>query len=416
MKTKKKKVSNYILEEQLNRGNFGTVYKSIDTNTGEVRAIKVISSMSILSLHQKESIRRETQIMRTLKHESIVKLYDYLETSKNTYLVMEYCRNGDLSQFNSGIGEERTVFYLRQIIKGLKVLFDYNIIHRDLKPANIFLTEDNRIKIGDFGLSRRLSLDNVANTYVGSPFYMSPELLLLRCSTNDRYDFKSDIWSLGCIVFELITGKRPFEEKELGEIVSVIYDKTKTYEFLRKEGLSAPCIDFLEKIFKTQPEKRISFNEMCKHEFIIGMINVESIVDLSGLTCLDEDLTLLSPADAIELASAIIKTAEYSSHPFLLYMKASMSLKSYFPDEDCKKLFKVTFQRAKFYSDKTEWEISSISRVILETVIQICKADEATAVNSLRENFRLAYVLLNCLKPSPWIASLKEAIKKQLSI
>jgi serine/threonine protein kinase len=416
MKSKKKKVSNYILTEQLNRGNFGTIYKSIDTNTGEERAIKVINSLSLLSHHQKESIRREIQIMRSLKHENIVKLYEYLETSNNTYLVLEYCKNGDLSQFNSGIGEERTVFYLRQIIKGLRVLFEFNIIHRDLKPANIFLTEDNRIKIGDFGLSRRLSLDNVANTYVGSPFYMSPELLLLRSTTNDRYDSKSDIWSLGCIVFELITGKRPFEEKELGEIVSVIYEKTKNYEFLKKEGLSKACVDFLVRIFQTQPDERISFSEICRHEFVLGMKNVEPIVDLTGLHCLEEDLTLVSPADALELATAIMKTAEYSTHPFLLYMKACMSLKSYFSDENCKKMFFILYQKAKTYSDKTDWEKSSISRAILEVVINICRADEATAAHSLRENFRLSYVLLNSLKPSPWISSLKESIKKQLLI
>lgn len=416
MKTKKKKVSHYLLQEQLNHGNFGTIYKSVDILTGEERAIKVIKSTNLYSMHQKQAIKREIQIMMALKHENIVKLYDYLETSNNTYLVLEYCKNGDLSQFNSGIGEEKTKFFLRQIVKGLEVLYEYNIIHRDLKPANIFLTEDSRIKIGDFGLSRTLGLDNLVDTYVGSPAYMSPELMKFRNSNSDRYDFKSDIWSLGCIVFELITGKRPFEEKDYCEIVQIINEKTLNNDFLRKEGLSEVCIDFLSQIFKINPDQRISFPDMCKHEFILGMKNVESIVDLSDLQCLEDDLTIVSSADALELASAIRKIAESSTHPFLLYMKACISLKPYLSYPECNEMFRLMFKKAQKYFDKTDWESSSISRVLLETVIQICKADEGTEITSLRENFRHSYTLLSCLKPSPWITSLKDSIKRQLLI
>lgn len=416
MKTKRKKIAHYILQEQLNHGNFGTIYKSIDILSGEERAIKVIKSTNLYSLHQKQAIKREIQIMLTLKHENIVKLYDYLETANNTYLVLEYCKNGDLSQFNSGIGEERTKFYLRQIIKGLQVLYEYNIIHRDLKPANIFLTEDSKIKIGDFGLSRSLGLDNLVDTYVGSPAYMSPELMNMRNSNNDRYNFKSDIWSLGCIVFELITGKRPFEEKDFGEIIPIIYERTQNDDFLKKEGLSQVCIDFLSQIFKTNPEERISFIDMCKHEFILGMRNVESIVNLSNLQCLEDDLTIISSNDALELATAILKTADSSSHPFLLYMKACISLKPFLSSPECQEAFKLTFKKAQIFFDKTDWESSSISRVILETVIQICKADECTKINSLRENFRNSFILLSCLKPSPWITSLKDSIKRQILV
>ena len=189
---KRKKVSHYILKEQLNKGNFGTVYKGVDTDSNELRAIKVINNTNLYTTRQKQALQREVQIMLNIKHENIVKLYDHLETSNNNYLVLEFCSGGDLSQFNTGIGESQTIIFLSQIVKALKVLYEYNILHRDLKPANIFLT-DNKIKLGDFGLSRRINLENVASTYVGTPFYMSPEVLMVRNNTNERYDYKSDI-------------------------------------------------------------------------------------------------------------------------------------------------------------------------------------------------------------------------------
>ena len=354
MQNKRKKVSHYILKEQLNKGNFGTVYKGIDINTNEPCAIKVISNSNLLTPRQKQGLNREIQIMLNLKHENIVKLYDHMETSNNSYLILELCNNGDLSQFQKGIGEEQTIIYLRQIVKALKVLHEYNIVHRDLKPANIFLSSDSKIKLGDFGLARTVNFENVAETYVGTPFYMSPEVLLVRSNTNERYNFKADIWSLGCIVYELILGERPFQVRELDELIPHITHTVNSPIFLNKKSFSPTCIDFLKKIFKASPDERISFEEMCEHQFILGMPSIKAIVDLTGIQCLSEDLTNLTAEDAIELAQVILKVADLSAHPFLLYMKACMCLKPYPNNEKCKEYMKIVFNKAKNCIQLTE--------------------------------------------------------------
>jgi serine/threonine protein kinase len=411
---KKKKISHYVLKEQLGKGNFGAVYKGVDTIKSKPVAVKVINNATLLSSRQAQALDREIQIMLNLHHDNIVKLYDHLETQNNHYLILEFCQNGDLSQFKSGIGEEQTVFYLRQIIKALKVLHEYNIIHRDLKPANVFLAKDNQIKLGDFGLSRTVALDNLAQTYVGSPFYMSPEVLMTRNNGSERYDFKADIWSLGCIVYELISGRRPFDSKDLDDMI--LNFRISSYDFLSGQSLSPVCIDFLKRIFRVNAEERIGFDEMCEHEFVLGRPSIKTIVDMGGIMCLDEELVLLTAEDAAELANAISKTAEYSSHPFLMYMKACIALKPWTGSKKCSEMFRRMFEKAQVAFGKTDWENSTVSKVILETVLAVCRNEERENLAIQRENYKNAYVLLKGLRPSALTTALKEALKKEMNI
>ena len=416
MQSKRKKVSHYLLEEQLNKGSFGTVYRGRDMSNNEPRAIKVIANLSLTTPRQRQALQREIQIMLNLQHEHIVKLYDHMETSNSTYLVLELCNNGDLSQFKSGISEERAVVYIRQLISALKVLHQNNIIHRDLKPANIFLASESKIKLGDFGLARTLGMGILAETYVGSPFYMSPEVLQVRNHTSERYDFRADIWSLGCILYELILGKRPFHAKEIEDLMPDINFTLGKNGFLNEEGISEMCRDFLRRIFKMNPDERMSFEEMCQHPLILGRQSVVGIVDLSGVQCLNEDLTVLTAEDALDLAQAIRYSAECSKHPFLLYMKACISLKPYLNNEKCEKELKILFGLAQNCIHKTDWENSTVARVLLETVIHMCRGDERLPLAKLRENFKNAYILLKSIKPSPYLMSLKNALKRQYCV
>lgn len=414
MQRKRKKVSHFLLEEQLNKGSFGTVYRGLDLNNSEPRAIKVIGKVQATS-RQKQSLEREIQIMLSLKHDNIVKLYDHLETANNTYLILELCNNGDLSKFSSGISELQTLIYIRQLISALKVLHEHSIVHRDLKPANIFLASENKIKLGDFGLARTVNALNLAETYAGTPFYMAPEVLQLR-STSEKYDFKADIWSLGCIVYELITGQRPFSSKEGDELLPDILQTISSESFLSDSKFSIVCKDFLTRIFQIDPENRISFEKMCQHQFVLGMPSLPTIINLNGIQSLSENLTVITAEDALDLAQAVKYSAEYCSHPFLLYMKACMSLKAYSENEKCRKELKIVFGKAQQYINSTKWEKSSTSRVLLETVILMCGSDESLPLYKLRENFKNAYILLKSLKHSTHLDDLKTALKNQFCV
>lgn len=151
-------------------------------------------------------------MLKTFKRSSnIIEVFDILTTKNNTYIITELCEGGDLSKFiaaKRGLPEAEAITILRQIVDGYSEISSNRIIHRDLKPANILL-KDNKIKIADFGFAMRASDSRKYSSYnVGSPIYMPPEAL-----NDNKYSYKSDIWAIGVIFFELLTGRTPWKAK-----------------------------------------------------------------------------------------------------------------------------------------------------------------------------------------------------------
>ena len=176
-------MENYEPLSFIGKGNFGSITKIKRKVDGKILVWKEFN-YGTMREKDRNRIVQEVNILHELHHPNIVKYYDRIIDKQNTklYIVMEYCPGGDLSQF--GI-----------------------ILHRDIKPSNIFIDQENNIKLGDFGLSRILNKDiNFAVSRVGTPYYMSPEQI-----ENIKYNEKSDIWSLGCFLYELVTLHPPFE-------------------------------------------------------------------------------------------------------------------------------------------------------------------------------------------------------------
>ena len=409
-----KRVSHYVLKEELGKNQFGQVFRGLDTETQEIRAIKMISNSKLLSEQQKEALKREIKIMKHLNHQNIVKLYDHIVSSKNNYLVLEYCSGGDLSKYSTGIGEAKTIIFLRQIISALKVLQDSKIVHRDLKPANILLSADGKVKLADFGLARQIDPESLAKTYVGTPLYMAPEVLSLKRGKHERYSDKADIWSVGCIVYELITGTRPFNAFSIDELIPTIEESLKNTMLFYARMFSPVCIDLLSRIFNIEPDQRINFNDFCDHPFILGMPCIKAAITINDIECLSEDNLDISRDEALDFAEVAIQIATNVSYPFLIHMKACMLLKPYLRDDNaCAILFQANFEEANKYKNKTDWESTTITQLVLETVIQMCQ-NEKIEFNLLKENYRQAYILLKCLKPSLYVIKLKDAIKRQI--
>ena len=245
-------LKDYKIIKLIGKGSFGEVYKvSKDDKFYALKMYKISNEMNNSnSLTKKEknenlkSIENEIKILSQLNNLFIVKLYEVFRINLNEEvynikdennddqiicLILELCENGDLNdkikekkQKNETFAEKEILHYFYEILQGLYYLHKNRVLHRDLKTLNIFLTKDNHIKIGDFGVSKKLINNNIyAYTFVGTPYYLSPEI----CQ-NKAYDEKSDVWSLGVIIYELITLNKPFDsQSQMGLFMKILKGK-----------------------------------------------------------------------------------------------------------------------------------------------------------------------------------------------
>lgn len=208
----------YTFLQMVGQGSFGKVYKAQSKKTGAIYACKEID-YSTMKEKEKELLVHEVNTMKELNHDNIVRYVDrYLDKSRGRlFMIMEYCDNGDLAKYikrhkaeRRYITEDKIWSVAYQLISVMNYCHNLarpgqKIIHRDIKPGNVFLTRDGSIKVGDFGLCRLLDNDDVARTNVGTPLYMAPELL-----SKSAYTEKADIWSLGCVIYELAALQPPY--------------------------------------------------------------------------------------------------------------------------------------------------------------------------------------------------------------
>lgn len=204
----------------IGKGAFSTVYFGINVETYEKVAIKkYFCNRTDTNAHALDVIEREIKIvsylMKHSSHENLVRYFDVVRTRMVVYIIMEYCAGGTFSSlFVKPMKEKYVQYYFKQLMEGLKALHNMNIIHRDIKPDNILLANDYRtIKICDFGFSYLInndSNDSLDNTVYGSPIYMAPENFITNTTSNvSNIDTKSDIWSAGIILYEMIYGYHP---------------------------------------------------------------------------------------------------------------------------------------------------------------------------------------------------------------
>ncbi|OXB85002.1 UNVERIFIED_CONTAM: hypothetical protein H355_016124 [Colinus virginianus] len=219
-------------KDLIGHGAFAVVFKGRHKEKPELEvAVKCINKKNLAK--SQTLLGKEIKILKELKHENIVALYDFQELANSVYLVMEYCNGGDLADYlhtMRTLSEDTIRLFLQQIAGAMKMLHSKGIIHRDLKPQNILLSyaggrksnpNNIRIKIADFGFARYLQNNMMAATLCGSPMYMAPEVIM-----SQHYDAKADLWSIGTIIYQCLTGKAPFQASSPQDL-RLFYEKNK---------------------------------------------------------------------------------------------------------------------------------------------------------------------------------------------
>ena len=260
-------LKNYTIIKELGKGTYGVVYKAKKNNDNNIYVIKQIS-LEGLNQSQKNEVKLESKILKSIQSKYVVKYYESFEEDNKLNIVMEFCECGDLNDFiemqkkSKHLLKEDTIWkFFLKITLGLADIHKLKILHRDLKSLNIFLKQENDVRVGDLGVAKVLNNTFFAKTFIGTPYYLSPEI----CE-DKPYNDKSDVWALGCILYELCTYKHPFTARSQGGLILKILN---SYPEPIYHGYSEDLKNLINIIFDKDFEKRPSCLDILKMKFVI---------------------------------------------------------------------------------------------------------------------------------------------------
>jgi calcium-dependent protein kinase len=260
---------NYKNIKKLGEGSYGSVFLVNHNHTSQQRAMKIIAKKTNSEIKNESDILNEIEILKSMDHPNIVKIFEFFYSSKNYYLITEFCKEGELFDLivkEGPFNEEYTGYILFQIFSAVNYCHSMNILHRDLKPENILIErkEQNgflKIKIIDFGTAKIFESNKVERKIIGSSYYIAPEVL------SRNYNEKCDLWSCGVIMYILLSSTPPFAGMEDGEIIENI--KKGYYDIESKfwEKISPEAKNLLRNLLERNPAIRITAEEAMNHKW-----------------------------------------------------------------------------------------------------------------------------------------------------
>ncbi|KIR31834.1 CAMK protein kinase, partial [Cryptococcus deuterogattii MMRL2647] len=272
----------YQLLDRLGKGTFAEVHKAVDVETGNMRAIKQIVKHRFAGNDKTlQLFHREINITRSLEHENICRLIDWYEDPQHICLVLEYVDGGDLLDYimnwpdeQGGLPEQHAAELTVQICRAMAYTHSKGITHRDLKPENILLTKEHEgtriVKIADFGLAKMIHTNTMLVSMVGTPQYLAPEIVM---QTDQRpgYENVVDSWSVGIIVYSMMTKALPFDEDSrlpVEQRIRARFTQPPDISLLEQRNVSRQAIDFVLRLLDKDPAKRMTMSQALDHDWL----------------------------------------------------------------------------------------------------------------------------------------------------
>ena len=258
-----KSIKTYELTEELGHGAFSTVCKAVNKNNNQTYACKVFPKSNLSDKGDIERFQREINAMAFLRHDNLVALYDFFWDENNFYMIIDYCPEGELFDYivkNDKLDEPTSALIFQQIASSLQYCHNLGVAHRDLKPENVLIDKFPLIKVSDFGLCGYINEKKLMKTFCGSPCYCSPE-----CLCRVQYDGRlSDVWSLGVILYAMVTGEHPWNITNTSIMLRQILKGAYTVPSF----VSNQCKELITKMMQVNPRDRISIDDILKHPWL----------------------------------------------------------------------------------------------------------------------------------------------------
>eukprot|EP00743_Colponemidia_sp_Colp-15_P008793 GILK01009595.1.p1 GENE.GILK01009595.1~~GILK01009595.1.p1 ORF type:complete len:444 (+),score=66.57 GILK01009595.1:99-1334(+) len=269
-------IQDFTLEGMVGEGNFSSIFRAVRKQTGDVVAIKIIDKQRALRMNKTNDVMMEKHCLMRLKdHPNIIQLYDTFKDDRHCYFITEFVSGGELwaATYHKGCPLTLIRHYFAQIVNALQYLHSKGIVHRDLKAENVMLTETHRVKLIDFGTAKDLMNPEVEGSgnwafkrnfkdFVGTPQFMSPEAI-----RNKGTDERSDLWSLGCLLFQMTAGFPPFHDGSDYLIFQRVLDRKLVFP----AGFPSVVRELVEALVQLEPAERYTLQQVQEHPFLAGI-------------------------------------------------------------------------------------------------------------------------------------------------